>query len=301
MTDPAKEDGESPSVRGIATLVAANSSLLVAGLVYMGWEYLNALWGYFHLNPLSFGVGIVEYLLRSLTLFSPVVVLFAVLFVAVTSARAWDFDWAMLWAHASKYLMQLLKIDSWPKTPRAIRRMRDPQRLMAWTGVFVTVAGLALAGVAERASVSTYLVLALICSGPLLLTAPKRAHRYGRMPYALAVVIAAICVLWAGSLYASSKGTRDARNFVRSLPSATAVTVYSAQHLELAGPEVKEHDLGSGVYYRYEYYGLRLLTARSGTYYLVPLGWTQRQGLTYVISASDQIRINLYSAVIKTS
>ncbi len=73
-------------------MVVANSSLVIAGLVYMGWSYTNALWGYFHISPLDLGVGVVEYVLRSLSLFSPAIVIAAVALIAVTTVRAWDLD-----------------------------------------------------------------------------------------------------------------------------------------------------------------------------------------------------------------
>ena len=69
-----------------------------------------------------------------------------------------------------------------------------------------------------------------------MLTWPTRARRYGRWPHALAITVAAVCALWAGSL----------------------------------------QDLGSTYRYQYEYQGLRLLISRSGTYYLLPAGWTPR-------------------------
>ena len=48
--------------------------------------------------------------------------------------------------------------------------------------------------------------------------------------------------------------------------------------------------------YHYRYQGLRLLITRSGTYYLLPLGWSQQNGndITYILDDSDQIRIELY-------
>ena len=48
--------------------------------------------------------------------------------------------------------------------------------------------------------------------------------------------------------------------------------------------------------YQYEYEGLRLLIVRSGTYYLLPAGWTPQFELTYILNDSDQTRIALYSA-----
>ena len=296
-----EESGQVPSVRGIAALLAANSSLLVAGLVYMGWAYLGGLWGYFHLSPLSLGVGVVEYVLRSLGLFTPIIVVATVLFIAAISMRAWDLDLLPKPQEEIAFDDRSDGGDQVASPGLLIHRLRDPRRLITSVGMVVIAAGLTLNWAAARVSISTYLVLALLCAGPLLLTWPTRTHRHGRVQYALAIVIAAVCVLWAGSLYASSKGTEAARSFVHGLPTATAVTVWSVHPLDLAGPKVTFHDYGPKLYYRYEYGGLRLLTSRSGTYYLLPVGWTRREDLTYVVTDNEDVRIDLYSAVINAS
>jgi hypothetical protein len=104
QADPGAGSG---SARRVAALVVANSSLLVAALLYMGWAYTDALWGYFHLDPLNLGVGVVEYVLRSLSLFSPVIVLAAVAFIAVAAVWTWDLDLSKYTANAGK-LMDLV-------------------------------------------------------------------------------------------------------------------------------------------------------------------------------------------------
>jgi hypothetical protein len=155
--------------------------------------------------------------------------------------------------------------------------------------------GLVLAWLAGHMSISTYLLLGLLGSGPLILTWPTRGHRHGRSLYALATVVAGVCVLWAGSLYAHNLGVRAAQNVVRGLPAGTAVAVYSTQRLALSGPGVTVQDLGTAFRYQYQYEGLRLLMVRSGIYYLLPVGWTPRLDLTYILDDNDQLRVELYS------
>ena len=143
------------SAASIAGLVVTNSSLLVAVLVYMGWAYTNAMWEYFHLNPLDLGVGVVEYTLRGLDLFSPAIVILAVLFIAGhrrprlgpgpdpvhrrVRARPWIRSWAVT--------------RGWH--PRAQSgSCRTGRGVMIAAGMAVTVTGLALAWLARRASAS---------------------------------------------------------------------------------------------------------------------------------------------------
>jgi len=299
------------SVRGISALIVANASLLIAILVYMGWAYENALYGYFHLSPLDLDVGIVEYMLRSLSLFSPDLVMAAVVIVAVTAARTWGLGRvkfakvavgkATVWISTLPVLRWLDLADD-PQRPHPDPQQPHPGRpLLIGTGAALTVIALILAWVATYIPISTYLVLALLGSGPLLLTWPTHTERHGRFPYSLAIVVAAVCTLWAGALYAQSTGTRDAESIVRSLPSATAVVVYSPQRLALSGPGVTVQQLPPGFLYHYEYQGLRLLTTRDGTYYLLPVGWNSRLDLTYIFNESDQIRIVLLSGVVRSN
>ncbi len=283
------------SAAGIAGLVVANSSLLLAALVYMGWAYADGLWGYFHLSPLDLGVGVVEYTLRSLVLFSPEIVIVAVLFIAVTAARAWDLDLTRFTARVGKAMEQILGRNPRLASSGAVRQLRTGRGVMTAAGMAVTVTGLALAWLAGHVNIPTYLLLVLLGAGPLMLTWPTRAHRHGRSLYALAITVAAVCALWAGSLYAHGLGIQAAQQVVRKLPGGRAVAVYSTQRLALSGPGVTVHDLGTAFRYPYEYEGLRLLLARSGTYYLLPAGWTPQFDLTYVLDEGDQIRIEIYS------
>jgi hypothetical protein len=274
--------------------------LLVAVLVYMGWAYEDALYGYFHLSPLDLDVGIVEYMLRSLSLFSSDLVLVAVVIAVGAVVRTWGLGrTAFAQEVTGKVTTRLSAVPALrPIVPARGFGHRHPGRmLLIGTGAAVTAVALSLAWAASYAYINRYLVLALLGIGPLLLTWPTRAERHGRFPYSLAVVVSAICALWATSLYANNIGIRDARALVHNLPYSAAVVVYSTQRLALSGPGLTRTQFPSGSYYHFEYQGLRLLTTRSGTYYLLPVGWNPRLNITYVFNESDQIRIELVSSV----
>lgn len=287
--------------RGIAGLIVANASLLIAVLVYMGWAYDNAFLGYFHLSPLDLGVDIVEYMLRSLDLFSPDLAIAVVVVIAVTTVRAWGLGRTTFARGVAG--KATARISAVPVLRRLVPAGEAAQPhagrvLLIGTGAAITVIALILAWAASYIPISTYLILALLGGGPLLLTWPTRADRHGRFPYSLAVVVTAVCALWATALYAQSIGTRNAQAFVRNLPSETAVVVYSIQPLALNGPGVMVSQLKPGALYHYEYQGLRLLITRSGTYYVLPVGYYPQMEDTYIFDDSDQIRIVLYCAVV---
>ena len=278
---------------GIAGLVVANSSLLIAALVYMGWAYTEALYGYFHISPLDLGIGVPEYVLRSLSLFSPAIVIATVAFIAVIAVRAWQLNLTKLVMSVGRTRPPVMRIFQWRVTAGAAQRLPTGRTLLMITGAALTVSALALAWLAGSVYISTYLLLVLLGGGPLILTF-RAAHR-GRLPYALAIIVAAMCALWGGSLYARNLGIHAAQNLVSGLPARTAVAVYSARPLALSGPGVTVQRLSAAFLYHYRYEGLRLLIERSGTYYILPASWNSQFELVYILDDSDQIRIELYS------
>jgi hypothetical protein len=284
-------DAPQPSASHIAALIAANSSLLVAAMVYMGWAYDDALYGYFHLHALNLGMGVTEYLLYSVNLFSPTIIVSAAALVAATAivrenatpvrnaARKLVARW--------EFSRRMLEVD---RADRA-QALRTAQ---LWSGALLTAAAVACAYTDRHTRINGFLVIAMLAIGPLLATGPSRIKRRGRTLYTLGLAVAGLCVLWLGGAYAHSLGIRTAESFAASLNSQTAVSVYSVQQLSLDGPGVKVTRLSPGYRYRYRYDGLRLLTTRAGTYYLLPRGWSLRQNYTYVVDDSDQVWIMLY-------
>jgi NADPH:quinone reductase-like Zn-dependent oxidoreductase len=248
---------------------------VVFSSVYMGWAYDTALYGYFHLNPLDLGISVVEYMLVSLSLFSPFLLILVTVFMLISAARTWHPNW-------SRMAPFLENGKLW--TGRA---------LTMGLGAVLTVAAMALILTAGYIGISTYVVLGMLAAGAILLTWPNRADGRGRFPYAVAIVVAAVCVLWGGSLYATHLGQHAAEHIWHNMSARTAVTLYATGPLGLSGPQVSEQTLPAGSLYRYRYQGLRLLTMRSGSYYLLPAGWSPQHDHVYVINDTDQVRIEL--------
>lgn len=98
-------------------------------------------------------------------------------------------------------------------------------------------------------------------------------------------------------MYSHNQGIAAARQLVATLQARSAVEVFSVNRLAISGTGVKENPLPARNFYHYYYTGLRLLTMRSGTYYLLPVGWTPKNDPTYIVDSSDQVRINLYGGV----
>ena len=286
----------SSPARGIAGQVVANASLLIAVLVYMGWAYDDAYYGYFHISPLDLNVSIVEYMLRSLDLFSPAILVVAVALIAVTTVSAWEVGetrFARVVTGAATSRMSAVPAFRQLASADKAEQSRAGKVLLVGIGAVVTLTAVSLDRIANYVQISTYLFLFLLGGGLLLLTWPARGTHRGRFPYAMAIIVAAVCALWAASLYAHTLGIQAAKNVVQDLPLRTAVVVYSIQPLALSGPGVTVERLPAKYRYHYRYQGLRLLIMRSGTYYLLPVGWNPQLDLTYIFNQSDPIRIEL--------
>jgi hypothetical protein len=269
----------------------------------MGWAYDDAYLGYFHLNPLDLNVGVVEYMLRSLNLFRSGIVLVAVGIVVVTAIRGWGLDRTQFAQHvAFRAKIRVLAHPAFRRiAPEAdVGQLHLSRLLLIGAGAVVTATGLVLAWIASYVTMNTYLVLTLLGGGALLLTWPSRAKRHGGFSYSLAVIVAAVCTLWAGALYAQASGTSAAQALVRNLPRSTAVVVYSTKPLTLSGPGVTVEQLPIRFEYHYRYQGLRLLISRSPTYYILPVAWDPEYDITYILDSSDQVRIELLSGGVRS-
>jgi len=277
----ASSEGIQKSTSGLAVQVIGNASLLTAVLVYMGWAYENAELGYFHVSALSLNLNTLTYVLRSTPiLFRPDIILGAVIVVIIVVL-------------AGPALAKLVQSSSKGVVSKILRNH------FAVSLLLVILVGLVWFGLGHNwlnawfshRPGAFYAALALIGLVSLLLGWPSRADG-GLFPYALAIVVAALCALWIAGLYANSLGTRAAVSFADSLSKQTAVALYSVETLALAGPGVTCQHLPAASLYHYRYEGLRLLYVEPGTYYLLPVKWTQQEPI-YVIDDSDQIRIEL--------
>jgi hypothetical protein len=296
----AKEGGLAPA-RGLAGLIAANISLIVAIMIYMGWAYENAYYRYFGLSPLNIGISTEEYLFFSLNLFNPVVVVVIVAVIAAAAAATRSAALESAAAVAIAAAARLIRTAPWlrwldKKIPHGMtarlsdlrQRWWKPRAIVMALGGVLTAVALLLYGTSGLIPVNTYLVLAMLACGPLLLARALRGRRQGRIAYALAIVVVIVCGLWGGSVYANGVGTSAAASFAAN--PETEVLVYSVQPLAMSGDQPQP----KGAFYPYLYEGLILLHMDSGTYYLLAAPGSPQRSEVYVITADDDTRVVLY-------
>ena len=290
--------------------MAANTSLLVAIMVYVGWIYDRAYYGYFNISPLL-NAGVLDYMLHSVSVVSPgliavvgSVVLTLVIIVRFVGA---GLPKTLQGASQSSWIGRLIFKVEPPPLPIVGRRSPAPPRVQVRHGVLVLIGVLSTAigiyvylinqpQIGSPLGIHLYLLVILLGGGPLLATWATRTGRHGRFLYAVAIALAAVCVIWAISISAYGLGHAKAVRFANNLPAQTAVSVYSVQPLALSGPGVTVQRLAGGFTFHYRYTGLRLLTRNSGTYFLLPSAWNANLSIAYVIDQTDQTRIELINS-----
>ncbi|KAB2371228.1 hypothetical protein [Actinomadura montaniterrae] len=265
----------------VVGVITANISLAVGALFYMGWCYTNAVYGYFRVNPLDLEIGPTEYVLRSAgTVFSSALVFGAVIWLVVTGLPQLRLTELVPERAVPGFVRRPLR--------RAAALVGDPLGRQRAGLVLLLAAGVLVLLSVARVTDSLYLTLALTAAGALLLT-----QSAGTGAYAVGLITAAACALWAAGVYAKDKGTAEAHEIARDLQTRTAVVVYTTKPLALSGPGVTAEQLPKGNMYAQRYQGLRLLIGRAGRYYVLPVGWRPDVNATYLLKESDSMRIEL--------
>ena len=110
----------------------------------------------------------------------------------------------------------------------------------------------------------------------------------------LAILVGIYFVFAASGIYAQQIGINRAKNIAVTLPFRPAVFVYSSERLMLDLPGVLETKTSlSAASEQYRYSGLRLLIWADGKYFLLPDGWTYRDGTVIILPESDSLRIEV--------
>ncbi|KAB1984646.1 hypothetical protein F8144_28250 [Streptomyces triticiradicis] len=268
------EEGRYPEL--VNSIVGA-ASFVGALLLYAGYIYTNAYFGYFHLDTFAVGFDTFELIVRSLRL-------------------------ATLPALGSLTLALLV-----PGLLRIVARLSLPDRYGRWlrrVGVAAARCYLAFVGFGVILMLAwrwiqpvNWLAPLLVAIGLLLgrtqAAAPAGGSHSSTWERSMSLLVAGLFLIWMVALVAGQLGRQDARHDADQLVRRVSVVVLSTDRLSISSPGLVVEDLGRGVHYRYRYSGLRLLVERDHRYYLLSLGWHKNTDPTIVIEDDDSTRIEL--------
>ena len=290
---PAAEEATLPNPRRaleLLGLVVAPTTLVTALAFYFGWVLTNARASYFGIDASALDYSTQDYLLRSAdALFVPLGSVFVLALACV-------------WLHAFA-LRRLRDPAARPGVRAAARAAVAAGGVLFALGVFAVFRPLSFSPHYLFRSASPGIGIALLAYGLHLLDRLDTAQ-HGRVrgapaagPSVRATALALIALLvvlsgfWTASQYADALGRGRAQRLATALTLRPQVTVYAPKQLSIdAGNAVEERLAGDDGAYRFRYSGLRLLVRSGGKYFLVPDGWTRRNGTAVVLADSPDYR-----------
>ncbi|MFE0520809.1 hypothetical protein [Streptomyces sp. NPDC058954] len=257
--------------------VAGLASFLGSLLLYAGYIYTHAYFGYFHLDSFAIGLSTFELIVRSLRLATlPTFEMLAVVLLVPGVLR----------------LLAALNVPQ-----RYLRWIRQVGLAVARAYIVVAAVGIALLLLWRWIQPFGWIAPLLVAVGLLLGRTPAASQGNGfRGPVwgrAVSLAVAGLFLIWAVALVAGQLGTRDARSDADQVVRRVAVVVVSTNRLSMKSPGLVYEDLGPTQHYRYRYSGLRLLIERDHQYYVVSLGWRRNMDPTFVLQDGDNLRIEL--------
>jgi hypothetical protein len=273
--------------------VIAPASLISALAFYFGWVFTGSRARYFGLDPSVLDLSGQDYILRSTdALFVPLVALLLTVLVA-------------LGLHAI--------VHGWIEAKRRLDLLRWGARGMLALGTVLLALG--LWSMREPLPFPTPFLFAQLSSGLGVAFLGYAVYLGGRLNevdggrtyprprwlslagLVLVVLIIALSLFWAASVYATALGHGGAMDIAANLDGRPAAVVYSKEHLHLAGPGVETGMLpGRHSAYRFRYSGLRLLLRSGGRLFLVPAQWSPSHGSVIVLPESPTIRVEFMTA-----
>lgn len=190
--------------------------------------------------------------------------------------------------------------------PAAGRRLRISAIATAIAGLVLFLIG--MAGFLLKSLRGTFLLAYPLSlgGGALLLLLALRLHGRSRnssggprdvrslsfLEAAAAFLLVAVSLFWAATNYAAEVGESRAQQYELEYTSYPDAVLYSKDRLHLDAPGVEEtpcSDQGGG--YRFRYRGLRLILRSAGQYFLLPEGWSRRDGVAMVVPEGDSVRL----------
>jgi hypothetical protein len=272
-----------------ASLVLAPAGVLTALLYYFGYTRMQALYGYFGVDPGSVGFTTTDYLVHGA---GPSFTLAAVLVAGVVVVIAHHvlvlvldrptLRWRrVIWGALAAGALATLTIGAIGLHHRA-----------SFAGPVLSPVALGAGALLLEYATENALICGAVPDRLAAVLASTRALRRG-----LLVAVALVAAFWAMAGVAERQGETQARAFEVLLRYQPKAIVYSREHLQIKGPGVHVVRLSGGTdsAYAFRYDGLRTLVHTRGRWFLLPAGW-RRDNKTSVILLPDSrndIRVDL--------
>lgn len=275
-----------PAVMTVFTTIASQAALIAALLYYFGRVHINAVCAWFGVDVGMLGLSTTEYVVRSLNVSIPPVVLCA-LVVLVLGACARHIDTA------------IERVRDRPGWYRAASVCTAVVMVVAIVVVLNGISPLPTNNISRGYPMPVailVLAVAILVARRLFSwvdAAPGTAERLWSITLG-ALVLAG--VLWLITLYAAQDGNRAAREKADTLrsPTSSDFILLSEYRMAIRGPGIQVDQITTeGSRYRFQYSGLRLLFRTSREYVVVPAEWQKGHDHVAFIPIDDSIRFDV--------
>jgi hypothetical protein len=266
--------GLAGTTSGLLAGLAGQAAILTAVLVYFGWVRANATYHYFGVDLSALDFSVSDYLLHSVNVAFPMVVVIALFGVCA--------------AYGHEQLRPSLGDPE---------RVRQVTRRSARAGAGLAAVGLVVALVLALISQLAFLGLILLVIGAALVmysmvignrydTQDSKAKTPAYIVGSGALVL--LLLAWAVTAYANYAGIKTAEQVQSGLRTAPDVIVYTSSNLSLSGPGVTMSIvLAPDSGFRFRYDGLRFLVGSGGNDFLLPELWRPGHGSVIVVPAAE--------------
>jgi len=289
MADGDSDRSSPPSGNWVGTLATfvAPTTFIGALLLYFGFAYTAALYGYFGVDVATLGFSTQDYVLRSAG------ALYVPAGVALTVTLA-----GVLVYYAVRYMGARSALPA--------RGIRLFPYAVSVCGVCLFLLGmLGGSGVWPAGAMDTPLLLGgglvLGMYGRVLFFALVDAnYPVARERLALTVVgaLVALSSFWATHAYAKGHGYSDAKYLAHRLWLRPGVTLDTTDRLHFSDERVRETAFPVAEprqRFRFRYEGLRLLAEANGRMFIIPESWEPTSGSVLVIPADSTVRVTFSS------
>lgn len=271
---------------GQLTVVLGPTTVLTGWLYYVGYVSTDAFYAYFGVSLSSLDVSSTTFLLRSVDdLFDPVST------VVLVALGAFSLHHVLVAAVSRRHL----RPDG-----RVAAGLGVAALVLAGVGI-AGLSGLVRSGLTPVALGLSGVVLEYACLLTAHVSTPSSTlgilvRSGANLRRGLVAALVLVALLWGATALADQRGTARALAVERSLPLQPQAVVYSRIDLRLTGAGIRKTGLeGTGDDLRFRYNGLRPLAHSDGTWLLLPVGWTSRNGTTVIrlTESPQQVRVDL--------
>lgn len=263
--------------------IAAPTTFIGALLLYFGFAYTDALYGYFGVDAATLGFSTQDYALRSAG------ALYVPAGTALTVALAGVLMYYAVCALGNRTAPLPSRVQLFP-------------HVLSACGLILFLLGM-LGGfrVWRAGAMDTPLLLGgglvLLMYGRVLsfkLVGADYPVARERLALALVVALVALSSFWAAHVYAKNHGFHDAEYLADHLRLRPAVTIDTTERLYFNHQQVRETILPAAApnqEFRYRYDGLRLLAEANSRMFIIPQNWAVTDGSVLVLPTDRRIRV----------